>query len=401
MKKKILAAVVCAATILSLAGCASEAEKNALANIASNAANQTSKSTSSATTSKAGTTSSTDSTSAESESAFNITDWEYNVNDYGSEITIEITGYRGEGGEVEVPSEINGIKVTTISDSAFKNNIDITSLSIPETVNLIYHGAFSKCINLYEITFKGGLSTVSFTTDLSDDPLDNFAKTPWLEAKTAENPDFLIVDDVLIKGLECKGDITIPQGVKKINNFAFSNRDDITSLTIPDSVTEIGYGAFVNCNNLKSANIPQNIIKIDDIAFFNCYNLVGTITLPDNILELSWNSFGYNGPNKYDGIQFIYRGTSYPNLKQLVWAIEQNAIDEEFDGKDFIITDNVLIKIRPNTAKIELPDTVTGIGDNIFQNWEQEALMDIIITFKGKNYDFPNLDKLKADISAN
>ena len=78
-------------------------------------------------------------------------------------------------------------------------------------------------------------------------------------------------------------------------------------------------------------------------------------------------------------------------------AVYQNAIEKEFDGKDFIITDNVFEKVNPNATKIEIPDSVIKIDDNAFNNGNK----DLIITYKGKNYNLANLDKLKADVNGN
>lgn len=45
-------------------------------------------------------------------------------------------------------------------------------------------------------------------------------------------------------------DLTIPDSVTSIENWAFGYCESLTSVTIPDSVTSIGHDAFYNCNNL-------------------------------------------------------------------------------------------------------------------------------------------------------
>ena len=66
-------------------------------------------------------------------------DYEYEVNEYG---TLAITKYAGSGGEVVVPSELDGKKVMKIGDSAFKSCIGLTSVEIPSSVTLIIYTAF-------------------------------------------------------------------------------------------------------------------------------------------------------------------------------------------------------------------------------------------------------------------
>ena len=49
----------------------------------------------------------------------------------------------------------------------------------------------------------------------------------------------------------------IPDGVKKIGNWAFWGCTSLQSVTIPDSVTEICKAAFMGCTNIQSVTIPR------------------------------------------------------------------------------------------------------------------------------------------------
>ncbi|MCM1563100.1 MAG: leucine-rich repeat domain-containing protein, partial [Clostridium sp.] len=271
-------------------------------------------------------------------------DWDYRTYKTDSgENSLRIASYKGTDEKVEIPAEINGVEVTLISGGAFHSNIDITSVTIPATIVEIDEGAFSGCLNLSEIIFEGSAPILK---DGSKNPLNAFKGTPWLEAKQAENPDFFIIGDVLYKGLECEGDITIPDGMKKIADFAFYQNAKVTGATIPDSVTELGEMAF-----------------------------------------------------DYNKIELIYKGTAYKgrsDYETLRETIAQNAITAEFGNEDCIITDNVLMKVNPNVTKLELPDTVTGIDEKAFDGCSHS----IVISFNGKNYNYASIEKLKADMSA-
>ncbi len=403
MKKKILAALVCA-SVLSLAGCAGN-ETSALMNIASKAANENASKPANSTPTKSngGTSSKTTSTptsspasaasSKTSGTSSAPTESKGNDNErlFESDITTgddgkryaTIYSYKGTSEKVVIPSEINGVTVTDIRNS-FMNNIDITSVTIPETVTSIGDKAFAQCINLKEITFLGELPELY---------VECFEGTPWLEAKKAENPQFLIIGDVLVKAFDFEiKDIVIPDGVTKIaaNAFGFNNYygNNISSITFPDSVTEIGRGAFQNCFNLRSINIPANITKIEKYAFNGC-PLRGTVTLPDTIEIVDGLQDPIDGGLKVIYKDKVYNG--YDDAEELINTIRE----KEFDGKDYIVTDNVLMKVRPNITKVELPDTVKSIDDKAFEDCNKS----IIITFKGKNYNLANLDRLKAAVS--
>lgn len=61
-------------------------------------------------------------------------------------------------------------------------------------------------------------------------------------------------------------DVSIPEGVTQIDEFAFA-RSSITSVIIPEGTTTIGYAAFYHCDDLKEVSIPDSVTIIDEKAF--------------------------------------------------------------------------------------------------------------------------------------
>ncbi|MBQ2032784.1 MAG: leucine-rich repeat domain-containing protein, partial [Alistipes sp.] len=68
-------------------------------------------------------------------------------------------------------------------------------------------------------------------------------------------------------------EVTIPDGVTSIGEWAFVNCSGLTSITIPDAVTSIGNCAFSSCSGLTAINIPYAVTLIDNQAFAYCRNL--------------------------------------------------------------------------------------------------------------------------------
>jgi hypothetical protein len=58
-----------------------------------------------------------------------------------------------------------------------------------------------------------------------------------------------IVDGVLKKNCKrvCEGEIVIPEGVKEIEEFAFTDYGRITAVQLPESLEKIGMFAFSGC----------------------------------------------------------------------------------------------------------------------------------------------------------
>lgn len=64
------------------------------------------------------------------------------------------------------------------------------------------------------------------------------------------NRNFIIECGILEKYIGPGGDVTIPEGVTEIGDWAFCGCTGLTSVTIPGDVTEIGNEAFQDCENL-------------------------------------------------------------------------------------------------------------------------------------------------------
>jgi alpha-tubulin suppressor-like RCC1 family protein len=78
--------------------------------------------------------------------------------DYTGEITnetITITGYKLPGGVVVVPDTLAGLPVTGIAANAFQNNLNLTRITIPDSITSIGDRAFANCAELTAVYFSG------------------------------------------------------------------------------------------------------------------------------------------------------------------------------------------------------------------------------------------------------
>ena len=205
-----------------------------------------------------------------------------------------ITKYNGTDTVVVIPSKINGVTVTTIGTDAFLG-LNITSVTIPDSVTEIGSNAFAGCTNLTSVTYGGDWRNLTIQ---SGNPAVQ-------DAVNAQLFDFEFTPDntaVIVTNYKCKGtaaDVTIPscykgKPVTAINNAAFPN-SAVTSVTIPDSVTSIPDAAFVNCSQLTNISIPNSVTYIGFSAFNSCTSLK-SITLPSSLSTIQSSAF-YNCGN--------------------------------------------------------------------------------------------------------
>ena len=128
--------------------------------------------------------------------------------------TAEIRKYTGAAEALTIPSDLNGVKVTSIGKSAFYKCLSFTSVIIPDSVISIGDSAFDRCHNLISVT--------------------------------------------------------IPDSVTSIEDNAFYACNRLSSITIPDSVIFIGKNPFCNCESLSSIIVSPDhpvLATISNVLF--------------------------------------------------------------------------------------------------------------------------------------
>ena len=80
--------------------------------------------------------------------------WDFDANDYA------LDGYNGPGGDVVVPDFIDGMPVEILGAYAFRENNELTSLVLPETLRQVENSAVSFCEELRSLTLPFGLQVI-------------------------------------------------------------------------------------------------------------------------------------------------------------------------------------------------------------------------------------------------
>ncbi len=214
--------------------------------------------------------------------------------------TYEITGYNGTASNLQIPSTILGKPVTIIGEGAFEYCFSLTSVVIGDSVEHIGEEAFFACGKLIEVY---NLSSLNITKGSEENgyvgyyALDIYTSLDTPSKLSTDSNGYMIYtngeEKVLVGYTGSERELTLPNDITSIYQYAFYNCDSLTSVTIGNSVTSIGHHAFYVCHSLTSVVIPDSVTSIGDGAFFNCdsltvINYVGTIEEWDNITKDFW-----------------------------------------------------------------------------------------------------------------
>ncbi len=307
-------------------------------------------------------------------------DYEYEVNEYG---ILVITKYAGSGGEVVIPSELDGKKVMKIGDSAFKGCIGLTSVEIPSSVTEISDSAFSGCIGLTSVeipssvrwildsAFSGCSSLTNVEIPSSVREIGANAFEGCIGLTSVEIPSSVKkIDWSVFEGCVGLTNVVIPSSVASIGPSAFKGCSSLTSMEIPSSVTLIGSSAFEGCSSLTSMKIPSSVASIGPSAFKGCSSLT-SMEIPSSVSSIGDSAFsGCIGltsmeiPSSvtYIGYSVVYGCGGLESLK----VLEGN---EKYNSRENC---NGIIETASNTLvagckNTKIPSSVAIIGFSAFE----------------------------------
>ena len=213
--------------------------------------------------------------------------------------------YAFKGTKVQVVSNLGS--TTSIGNDCFMNCLQLTSVSIPNSVTSIGGNAFRSTL----------LNTINGGSNIEVVGKDAFYNTPWFNN---QSNGFVVMGTALYiyKGETPENyDAVIPDGVKYVCAAAFKGKKKLKSVYFPDSVTSVdgGWkkGIFDGCSNLQSVRLSENLTKIGDRMLIRCTSLT-QIDVPSSVTSVESQAFDTTPISS-----FTFRSTTPPTLGSKVF----------------------------------------------------------------------------------
>ena len=265
-----------------------------------------------------------------------------------------------------IPAKINGYNVTEIQNSAFRDNVNIKSVTFSEGLKIIRANAFAGCVNLTgTITFPSTLTSIQHNWSKGA-----FSDTSISKVVFKDGQDELTIDQNSFTNCKALTEVSFSSNISYIGAYAFDGDSSIEKVTFKDGSYEftIDDNAFRN-TSVKSVTFPKNTIKIGGGAFKNDVELT-EMTLNDGVKTIGAEAF--MGCNNLGGKLVI---------PSTVETIGSSVYDGAFEGTSITSVEfkdgnsSTLLSIYNKTFKdckvlegVVLPNRVNNIYASAFAN---------------------------------
>lgn len=307
----------------------------------------------------------TSESSSQESSPASASSFSYSEDDSGN---IILTKYNGREAAPEIPSSIDGKKVTAIGESCFAGNTAVKTISIPEGISQIGDYAFECCTYLAGLTLPASLRTIG-----------EGAFSACIHLPEAVFPDNL---EVIRKGafLYCSAlkELELPAGLQEIGNFAFSNCSSVTSVSIKStSLQKLSDRLFCDCTKLTEVRSQYPLESIGAETFRQCTSLT-TVSLPAALQSVGDYAFDCCTALTEVPVQADFvSGTAYHNCYNIPGYVpsEEDENDRTRPGRSYDLP-------KPDTlGSIAGSDSLFGearfagyhsISNDEFEQWSQQ-----------------------------
>lgn len=304
-------------------------------------------------------------------------------------------GYSTEWYLIDGTLTISG--ANNMTDYSETNKAPWTGLNITkivvENISTIGNYAFAGLSDVMEITLPNTVYEIG-----------DYAFKNCAGLKAIEIPDSLelgVISEGMFYGCTSLETIKLPDNIREIENYAFANCKSLRSFIVPKDVTQISEGTFLNCESLSNITLGNEITAIESSAFAGC-GLTET-QLPSGITSIGEEAFAGNKFTEIiipSGVSKLGAGAfSGCELLQSI-SVEEN--NNNFSASNGVLYDKVgttlLLCPGGKEGSYTLPRRTTKIAESAFKDCKKITELILpsgLTTIGGKAFSGMNLTNIE------
>ncbi len=261
-----------------------------------------------------------------------------------------LTAYNGAGGELTIPAEVEGVAVTGIAEKVFdEKKQELTKVTILANIKEIGDYLFKGCANLEEVVFPNSLEKLGRES---------------------------------FKGCVKLAKVEFNENLKEIGYYAFQECISLKSIHFPLKTNLIMDGAFMECTALESITFEDGEssqqCSLYNTAFEGCTSLKSVVFPVVRYTSVAGGAF--QGCTSLTEFQLagessrlvVFDGCLYDDVR-ISWEEEPRkelvacpAGKTEVEFLEGVASIRGAAFAKSKLTSVEIPDTVTEIGDGAF-----------------------------------
>ncbi len=287
----------------------------------------------------------------------------------------ELVGVGSAKGDVVMEDVYRGKPVTSIADSALRNN-RFTSFTISKNVKSIGKNAFQNSQQIVELVIPETVTSVGDGLVQGSKKLEKvtlpqgIVHMPQSFAANCINlKEFVASDNLVSVGANAFSycgslqSVVFPDSVKTIGENAFFRCEGLTSVDL-GGAEFVGKNAFSKCVYIEQINFGECLETVSPFAFYECES-VTSIALPDTVKTIGERAF--NGMKKLEKVEL---GDSLESVGPYAFHGTQIYANAP-DGKDttdggVVVIDGWIIGCKNSYITTLVDESAVGVADYAF-----------------------------------
>ncbi len=193
-----------------------------------------------------------------------------------------------------------------IADKAFSENVSLTKVTLPASLERVGANAFSNCMSLETVSFAAeskqlviddrafnntAVSSVSLPAGVSALGDEVFTNSSLAEIEFAANSSLTALGNNVFSNTDLVN-VTLPAGLRVLGNGVFRGCTLLESAVLPEGLTTMGDATFYGCSALTSVSLPSTLHTMGTETFYGCSGLTRiTFAANSQIETLSYDTF--------------------------------------------------------------------------------------------------------------